>query len=226
MIYILKNKQLYLIIFLSLIVGAFLGDFARNNFFEIYIGNIGNISIRYFLIISSVALEYIISKSLYSSCIISRYNNKKSFLIESIRIEVILSFILFSIFNLMVLIFALPMSLNYFADIFAINANILLIYITVSMFIKCLNIIIKTNYITSICFIFIYVCIDFVLEHFNFFYFDCKLFNLESVYRLVYAYKNGVLYFFLIILFDLVLLVVLLKNNKRRDYLLKNDDEI
>ena len=62
--YIVKNKQLYFLLFIIIVIGCFLGNSVKNNFLEVYIGNMGNISIRYFLIIISLAMEYIVYKAL------------------------------------------------------------------------------------------------------------------------------------------------------------------
>ena len=80
--YIIKSKQLYSIVLVSIVIGFFLGNSAKNNFLESYIGNMGNISIRYFLIIISIAIEYIVYKTLNNSCIISRYKNKQNITCE------------------------------------------------------------------------------------------------------------------------------------------------
>lgn len=224
--HIIKNKQLYFLGFIIIVIGCFLGNSVKNNFLEAYIGNMGNISIRYFLIIISLAMEYIVYKTLNNSCIISRYENKQKFLKESIKIEIILSIIIFSIFNLLVLLISLPSSIKYIIDIGIINVNIILIYITISLLIKMINVFIKTHYISSIVFIFMYVSFEFILEHFNFFYFNNKLFDLGTIYKIFYMYKNSIVYFIFIIFLNTILFAILNLNVKRKDYILKSDEEI
>lgn len=224
--YIIKNKQLYSIILISIAIGIFLGNSAKINFLASYIGNMGNISIRYFLIIISIAMEYVVYKTLNNSCIISRYKNKQRFLKESLKIELILSIIIFSIFNLVVLLISLPSSIKYIIDIGIINVNIILIYMTISLMVKTFDIFIKTHYISSIIFVFIYVSFDFILEHFNFFFFNNKFFDLGAIYKLFYMYKNSITYFIIIIVLDIALFKVLNLKIKRKDYILKNDEEV
>ena len=224
--YIVKNKQLYFLLFIIIVIGCFLGNSVKNNFLEVYIGNMGNISIRYFLIIISLAMEYIVYKALNNSCIISRYENKQKFLKESLKIEIILSIIFFSIFNLVVLLISLPSSIRYIIDIGIINVNIILIYIVISLLIKIINIFIKTHYISSTVFIFMYVSFEFVLEHFNFFYFNNKLFDLGAIYKIFYMYKNSIMYFIIIIILNLILFTILNIKVKRKDYILKSDEEV
>lgn len=224
--YIIKNKQLYFVVFFSIAIGIFLGNSVKNNFIESYIGNMGNISIRYFLIIISVTTEYIIYKTLSNSCIISRYGNKQKFLTESIKFEIILSIIIFSIFNMVVWLISLPASIKYIVDIVNINANIILIYITISLLIKIIDFFVNNHYISSIIFMFIYVSFDFILEHFNFFYFNNELFDLGAIYKLFYMYKNSIAYFIIITVLDLFLFTILNLKIKRKDYILKSDEEI
>ena len=223
--YIIKSKQLYSIVLVSIVIGFFLGNSAKNNFLESYIGNMRNISIRYFLIIISIAIEYIVYKTLNNSCIISRYKNKQKFLKESMKTEIILSIIIFSIFNFAVLLISLPISIKYIIDIAIINVNIILIYITFSLMVKTFDIFIKTHYISSIVLVFIYVSFDFILEHFNFFFFNNKFFDLGAIYKLFYMYKNNIAYFIVIIILDLSLFTLLNLKIKRKDYILKNDEE-
>lgn len=223
---IVKNKQLYFVILISIAVGIFLGNSVKSHFLESYIGNMGNISIRYFLIIISIAMEYIVYKILNNSCIISRCENKQKFLKESIKIEFVLSIIIFSIFNLAVLLISSPSSIKYIIDIGIVNVNIILIYITISLLIKMIDIFIKTHYISSIIFVFMYVSFEFILEHFNFFYFNNKLFDLGAIYKLFYMYKNSIAYFIIIIVLDLILFTILNLKIKRKDYILKSDEEI
>lgn len=225
MIHISKNKQLYSIIVLNIVIGIFLGNSVKENFLQLYIANIGNISIRYFLIIISVALEYIIYKTLNNSSIISRNKSKRFFLRNSIKYEIILSIIMFLIFNLSVMFVALPTSINYISDIIIINMNIILIYTTISLMIKIINLLIKKHYISSIVFVFIYVSFDFILEHFNFFFFSNKLFDLGYLYKIFYMYKNSIIYFLIIIVLDLIMFKILELKIKRKDFIQINDEE-
>lgn len=226
MIYIVKNKHLYSIILLSIIVSIFLANNVKNNFLELYIGKLSNLSIRYFLIIISVAMEYIIYKTLSNSCIISRYKSKQMFLRENLKVEIIFSIIIFYIFNLVVMLISLPISIYYIIDITIININIILIYITISLMIKTINIFVKSCYMSSIIFVFIYVSFDFILEHFNFFFFNSKLFDLGNIYKIFYMYKNSIVYFLFIIFLDLIMFKILNLEIKRKDFILKNDEEI
>lgn len=224
--YIVKNKQLYFLLFIIIVIGCFLGNSVKNNFLEVYIGNMGNISIRYFLIITSITMEYIVYKTLNNSCTISRYGTKQKFLRESLKIEIILSIIIFSIFNFSVLLICLPTSAKYIIDIGMINFNIILIYITISLLIKMTDIFVKTHYISSVVFIFMYVSFEFILEHFNFFYFNNKLFDMGTIYKIFYVYKNSIVYFAAIIILNLILFTILNLNVKRKDYILKSDEEM
>ena len=73
MIYIIKNKQVYFLILLSIIVGLFMANGTRSNFLEIYMGRLGIISIRYFLIILSIIIEYVIYNAFFIAYINSLY---------------------------------------------------------------------------------------------------------------------------------------------------------
>ncbi len=226
MIYIIKNRHVYFLVLLSIIIGLFMANGIRNNFLEIYIGRLGVISVRYFLIIISVVIEYLIYKIMSNSCIISRYESKQMFLRENIKVELILSIIIFFIFNLVVMLFSLPTSIHYIIDIAIITMNIMMIYITISLMIKVIDIFVKNHYISSIIFVFIFTVFDFILEHFNFFFFDNKLFDLGAIYKIFYMYKNSIIYLLFIILLDLIMFVALSLTFKRKDFILKNDEEI
>lgn len=226
MSYIIKNKQIYSIILLSIMVSVFFANSIKKNFIELYIINLGNISIRYFLIIISVAIEYIIHKTLINSNIVSRCKSKQKFLKENIKTEVITSTIIFLIFNFIVLLIRLPISFIYILDMCIISINIVLVYITISLIIKIIDIFIKIHYISSVVFVFIFSSFDFILEHFNFFFLDNKLFDLGAIYKIFYMYKNSIICFLFIIILDLIMFKILNLNIKRKDFILKNDEEI
>lgn len=224
--YILKNKQFHFLMLLTVIVAIFLADSVKTNFLEIYIGNLSNISIRYFLIILSVAIEYITYKTLHNSCIIFRNSSKSDFFQSNIEIEMIIGFIVFITFNLIVLFISLPTSLHYIIDIIISSFNMILIYITVSLIIKIFDICFSVHYMASVAFLFIYTCIDFILEYFNFFIFNNKLFNLETIFIIFYTYKNSLFYFLIIIIFDIIIFKILTVKMSRKDFILKYDEEI
>ncbi len=226
MIYIIKNKQVYFLILLSIIVGLFMANGTRSNFLEIYMGRLGIISIRYFLIILSIIIEYVIYKTMSNSCIISRHESKQIFLKKSIKLELLLSIIIFSIFNLVVMLFSLPTSIHYIIDIVIITINIMIIYITISLTIKVIDIFAKNHYVSSIIFVFLYTAFDFILEYFNFFFFNNKLFDLETIYKVFYIYKNSIIYLLFILMLDLIMFTVLNLKIRRKDFILKNDEEI
>ncbi len=225
MIYVLRNKQLYLIMVLTIVVALFLSNSVKNNFIDLYLGNLSNISIRYFLIIISVAIEYFIHKSLNNSSIVSRCNSKQIFLRKNLKFEIILSSFVFFIFNLIVLIISLPMSTNYLMDICITTINIFIIYVTISLIVKIIDYFINAHHISSAIFIFLYVSLDFILDHFNFFFFNNKLFDLAVIYKLYYMYENSILYFTIILILDFIMFKILNEKIKRKDFLIKNDEE-
>lgn len=225
MIYILKNKQLYLIILLIVVVGIFLSNSAKSNFIILYLEHLNNISIRYFLITISVAIEYFIHRLLSNSSIISRYKSKQLFLRKSLKIEIILSVIVFSLFNLIVLLVSAPTSFIYMIDICIVNINIIIVYITISLMIKIIDSFVDLRYISSVIFIFLYVSFDFVLDHFNFFFFNNKLFDLGTIYRIYYMYENSIIYFMIIIILDVIMFKILNVKIKRKDFMIKNAEE-
>lgn len=220
------SKQLYWIIFLFIVISLFFGNATRNDFPTLYLRNFTVIPIRYFFILMSVFIEYFVYKVFSNSTIVVRYHSKSRHLLKNIGIEILLSLILFLIFNGIVCIFSFPLSINYLGEVLITIFNFLIVHLTISLSIKMIDLLIPMHTISCVLFLFILICSDFIIDHFNFFFLNYSLFDFNALYTIYYTYPKGILYLGILALIDLGVLSILSTITKRKDFLIKNDEEV
>lgn len=223
--YLLKNRQIYSVCLLILTVAVFFSISIDSNFVNMYIRNFNVISIRYFFLIISIVIEYIVYNYFYSSTIVNRYKNRSKYFYHTFLVEIVLSFMLFAIFNIIILVYHIPISLNYIIDICITLTNLLVVYITASLFVKLIDIFIQNHIISCVVFLFLFVCTDFILDHFNFFFFNHSLISLSNIYTIYYSSKNSLVFLMFIILLDIVFFNFFNLHISRKDILIQKDAE-
>lgn len=219
------SKQLYWIMFLFVVISLFFGNATKNDFPTLYLRNFTVIPIRYFFILMSVFIEYFVYKVFSNSTVVVRCHSKSRHLLKNMGIEILLSLILFLIFNGIVCIFSFPVSINYLGEVMITIFNFLIVYLIISLSIKMIDLFIHMHTVSCIVFLFILICSDFIVDHFNFFFLNYSLFDFNALYTIYYTYPNGIWYLIILVLIDFGVLYILSTIIKRKDFLIKNDEE-
>lgn len=225
--YILKNRQINILILFFLVVAIFFSVSIDSDFFNMYIRNYNIISIRYFFLSISVVIEYIVHCFFNSSIIVNRYKNRTKYFNHIIFTEIFLSFYLFSFFNTIIFLSKISISFDSIPVILITLINLLIIYITISLFIKLIDLFIKNHIISCAMFIFLFACFDFILDYFNFFFYNNSLISLSNIYTIYYSYSRYGLYtcIIFIILFDFFLFNILNLGISKKDFIIQGNDE-
>ncbi len=221
---ILKNKQLYIIFLISIIMAAYYGYNIRLDFLNLYVTYLANISIRYFFIILSVIIISIVYITNYNSSIIMRFKTRKKYLFSTIVVEFIIAIITIVIFNLIIILLNYPTCFSNITDILISILNFLIIFITISIIIKLIDGFINNHSFSCCVFLLIFASLDSIIEHFNFFFINKPIIDLNSIYLINYNFDYGWLYFVVIILIDFIMYVVINKIIIKKDFILKRDD--
>ena len=223
--YIFRNKQFFSMVIFLIIIAIIFTLSINGSFLQSYITNYTSIPIRYFFIIISVVIEYFICSIFYSSTIITRLKYKSNLLAKSFFIEVLLFFFAILIFNFIIFMFNID---DFFVNIFYVLMtciNLLIIYVFISLIIKVIDIFISKHFLASIGFVFVFTCFDLVLDHFNFFFFNNSLINLNYIYTIFFFSKKWFVWFVALILLSILLYNILALTFYKKDFLLQKEDD-
>ncbi len=219
-----RNKQLYIVFLISALMGAYYGYNIRLDFFNLYVTNLANISIRYFFIILSVIIISIVYITYYNSSIIMRFKTRKKYLFSTIVIEFIIALMTIFIFNLIILLLNYPTCFSNITDILISILNFLIIFITISIIIKLIDGFINNHSFSCCFFLLIFAVLDTIMEHFNFFFINKPIIDLNSIYLINYISDYAWLYFIVIVLIDIIIYYFINKIILKKDFVLKRDD--
>lgn len=225
MIRIFKNRQFQLISLLLIFFTILFAVIIKKDFKLLFIGNLNTIPFRYFFIIISILIEHFTYRLFTNAIIISRNNTKKKYLKKRILTELCISALMFTSFCIISLLFSTSNQEKYIFDITITIINFVIIYLTISMLIKLMDIIINQHNLSCITFICIFACTDFILEHFNFFFFNNSFFDLSMIYKIYYVYEYWISIFIALILFDVFIYCILAIKIERKDFIIIYDEE-
>ncbi len=222
--YIVRNKQLTLIFILNCIVSIFISYYLKNNFFENFLGYLSNPPLRYYLIVVSLIFNYLVYKYIFITTKYPRYKNRIKLIITTLIYEFILNTVFFLVFNLVIVILNAPVSFKYLLNILIIIVNYLIVSLTISLIIMIIDIFIDKRFISIIFFLFIVICIDFPLDHINFFYLNNLNISFNNMYIINYTYSNSITIFTCITILNIILVNVMLLLYSKKDLMMKKDD--
>lgn len=222
--YILKNEKIMLLFILDIFVAIFIAINLKNNFYQLYLGYLSNAFSRYFFITTTIIFNYLVYKYLFDSIKFFRYRSKSRLLNISFFYEFILNFFFFAIYNIIIIIFNMPVSLYCLSDILLTILNYIIISVTISCLIKLIDIFVNKIFLSSIIFLFFFACIDFLLDYFCFFLFDNSIFNFSDMYIINYVYNNRILVFVLTLIFDIIIFNIINILFYKKDFLGEKDE--
>lgn len=218
MIHFIKNKSFFKIFLISIFVSILISINLQDNLILHYTSILSTFSVRYFLVIISVTIEYLVYKYSSDYFLIIRSFNKEKYLKKIIIYELIISFIFIGIFNFIIMLKKISFPTSNILFFIELSFNFLIIYFLISFIIKIIALFINKHIIASIIFIFIYSIIDFSTEYALFFILSKPIFNMSYTYTFNYYYKDGkFIICLIIILLNFIMYLILKLNIKRKD---------
>lgn len=220
---LLKNNQLVLILATQIFIGIYIGLNIGNEM-ENYLVFLSNIAIRYLLIFLSLYIDYIVYVNLSQAPIIMRYKSKEKHYKKIICTEILFKLIEFILISIIVMILNINMAIKYINIFLMLIFNFLMISQLFSSIIKLIDSYIKNKILSNIIFLFIFVNIDFILEHFIFFFGTDSQISLGEIFILPAIIDNYILLAIFLILIWIFLSNIFIANLTRKDYLLNQNE--
>ena len=214
------NNSNIIIIFLGLFIGCFIGYDLKVDFLNLYISKLSHIPIRYTILILTLTLSYSNFINNRSLNILFRYKTFFDYVVKNIFQEILLVSFFFIIINFVIFLFNINNFFINFSTMMIIIFNDILVTILIITIVKLLDIKFKNRIYASSMFISIFMLIDFILEHYNFYLFDKILFDFSYIYILPFCYKNYIIVVCLIIMIIMIMLCLISNLIFKKDYFL------
>ena len=213
-------NNIIIVIILGVFIGCFIGYDIKTDFLNLYISKFSHIPIRYTIMILTLTLSYSAFINNRSLNILFRHKTFFDYVVKNIFKEILWVSFFFVIINFVIFLFN---STNFFANfstMLIIIFNDILVTTLIITVIKLLDIKFKNRVYASSMFISVFMLIDFILEHYNFYLFDKVLFDFSYIYILPVCYENYVIIASLIIMITMLMLCIMSNLIFKKDYFL------
>ncbi len=224
---IFSNFTLFLCILFPLFLGYIIGNDINNEFMKLYISKFSVIPIRYSILIFLVFIDYQIFASLNYTSIIFRNKSMLSYFINSIVKSLKYIILFFIMLNTPVFIINSKQFISNLSTILLFILNDIVVLVLLISVIRLIDSKIKKRILSSCLFISTFTILDFILDNYNFYYFDNIAFSFNYIFTLPSVYESYI--FILLLLIGLIILMIILsiKFMEKGDYMLneKSDEE-
>lgn len=223
--YILKSPLIIISFIIVMAIGYFVGFDISNDFLNLYISKMANLSTRYILITIIIFSNFLIYKQSTIPSIILRKKYIYKFQIYVIIQEIVTLLLIFIFFNLPIFILNFNEFINNIIIILKVYISDVLISMLIISIMKFIDVGIKNRAKTSGIFLICFAIIDILLDHFNYFEFNEIIFDFSFLFILPYNY-SGYIYIFIFLFITIIILTALsIILSARKDYNLGNVHE-
>lgn len=221
----IRNPQIIKAILCLLLLGTVIGYGIGDDFVNLYISKIGQIPVRYTIIIVVLFIDYTVFENMNHYIYIFRYKSVSSFISRSIITELFITLILLVVLHVPIFILNSIQFLSNLPMFILSIINVLVVISLILTIIRFINIWVNNRIISTGVFIIIFFCLDVLLEHYNYFIFNYNLFDFKSILTLPFIYPSYVVIATVMIIVQIFLLEIIKKLIIRKDYILKQDEE-
>lgn len=221
---IMKNVLFYKAIMCMLILGMIVGCDISNDFIQQYVAKMGQTPIRYSIIVIALFIDYFIFEDINHYIYIFRHKSVSVFIIKSIIYELFVTMLLLITFHLPIMIFNLADFVYNFAIIFLVIVNMIIVFSVILSVIRFINVWVNNRILSTSIFMLMFICVDIILNHYNFFYVDSYIFDFDCILVLPYMYSFYPIVASILVVVNLGLLFVTSKMMKERDYIVKQHE--
>ena len=218
-------SQSLLYIAISVFIGYFIGFDIENDFFDMYVGKLFLLPVRYILLLLIISVSNFLGNTFLNSTIVVREKNFFNTFLTCLKYEIYVYAVIFVSLNIPVFVMNFEASMNHFLDIAILILNAIVISVICSSVIKVIDLNVRNRMFASCGFLIFFSLIDLVLEHFNFYIFQENIFDLSYIFALPVMYNNYLVIAGILVLFGFSLVCVMAHLVCRKDYFLRNENK-
>lgn len=224
---VFRNFTLFLCILFPLFLGYFIGNDINNEFMELYIGKFCIIPIRYSILIFLIFIDYQIFASLNYTSIVFRNKSIFSHFAKSLVKSLKYITLFFIMLNIPVFLMNSEQFISNLSTILLFILNDIVVLVLLISMIRLIDSKIKKRILSSCLFVSVFTILDFVLDNYNFYYFNDIVFNFNYIFILPSVYQSYLFIFFLLIGLIALMILLSIKFMEKGDYMLndKNNEE-
>jgi len=224
---LLKNLPLILCTLFSLFLGYFIGNDISSDFMQLYIAKFSVIPIRYSILIFLIFIDYQIFASLDYTSIIFRHKSMFSYFMKSMMKSLKYIILFFILLNIPIFLMNITQFISNFPKILLLILNDIIVLILLISIIRFIDSKLKKRILSSCLFMSTFTILDFVLDNYNFYYFNDIKFSFNYLFILPSVYDNYLYIPPLLIGFIMLIIALSIKSMMKGDYILndKNDEQ-
>lgn len=220
--YILGHTQIRFGFIIAILLGIVVGYNIDYDFVPLYISKMSQSPVRYSVIILILYVDYLVFENTNHYVFVFRNQSVMKFLYRSMAKELVVSFLLLVSINIPIIIMNFNIVMQNLSVIFLFIINGIVVMGLFICLIRCINIWVNNRILSTGVFLTVYISLDTLLDHYNFYIFDTTIFDFSYLLTLPFRYAT---YPFMISIMMIGILLLLILSKKlliERDFILKN----